>query len=182
MWHKRGDCFRGQGRSTLRTVRETSDRARHGGMGLFSSPHNTLWWEESRSIAVLSPSSPGLPAVSMALGAAPGSECLCTGCRVRETGHGVDQESRSSTVLCFESRAGSGQGCPGGDLLVFRSHPTIPFHSKHRQRDCHRRSWYLASRVKVSSRQHLPLQPSARADRPWKGWEVQPLGASQGRV
>lgn len=49
--------------------------------GILHPPDNLLEWEESRSIAVPSPSSLGLPDVSMGLEAALGSECFCAGRR-----------------------------------------------------------------------------------------------------
>lgn len=75
----------------------------------------------------------------MMLGAALDSECLCAGCRGTGTGHRMGQESRLRAAPRFQSGAGSGQGCPGKHLPACQvcPPPAIPFHSKHRQRDCH---------------------------------------------
>lgn len=114
------------GRSALGDVREIAGMARQGGVGHFAPPpqDDSLGWEESKSIAVPSLSSPGLPAASVMLGAALDSECLCAGCRGTGTGHRMGQESRLKAAPRFPSGAGSGQGCPGKHLPACQVPPT----------------------------------------------------------
>lgn len=78
--------------------------------GILPPLDNILGWEESRSIAIPFPSSPGLLAVSMALGAAPGSECLCTGCRGMGTGQDTGWDRSPGQALHHALRVGQAVG------------------------------------------------------------------------